>query len=110
MLSFFLRLGENRIEQLNRQEQIDIEISKMPCFETTRNLFLFEREMQVQMGRKMYENLNPLDIYTASKSNMEWIDDHHKNLEKIVKNPNKLIACSELAEYLKKMKNLKIET
>ena len=66
--------------------------------------------MQVNMGRKMYENLNPLDIYNASKSNMEWIDDHHKNLEKIVKNPNKLIACSELAEYLKKMKNLKIDT
>ena len=109
MLSFFLRLGENRIEQLNNQEQIDSEISKMPCFETARNLFLFEREMQVNMGRKMYENLNPLDIYNASKSNMEWIDDHHKQLEKIVKNPNKSTACEDLAIYLKKMKNLKIE-
>ena len=32
MLSFFLRLGENRIEQLNKQEKFDEEISKMPCY------------------------------------------------------------------------------
>lgn len=110
MLSFFLRLGENRIQQLNKQEKFDEEISKMHCYETIRDLFLFERAVQVSMARKMYENSNPLDIYNATKANMDWVDSHQMELDKILSNSNKSIACYNLSTYLKKVKKIKIDS
>ena len=72
MLSFLLRLGENRIEQLEKQDILDNKLKSLNCFYTVRNLFLFERAVQVQMSKKMYDNVNPLSIYDAPKESWKF--------------------------------------
>jgi len=108
MLSFLLRLGENRVEQLEKQDILDDKLKSLNCFYVVRNLFLFERAVQVQMSKKMYENVNPITIYDATKENMEWVDEHQKTIDNILntKGSTKTI-CNNLSAYVKKMKDLK---
>ena len=108
MLSFLLRLGENRIEQLEKQDILDNKLKSLNCFYTVRNLFLFERAVQVQMSKKMYDNVNPLSIYDATKENMEWVDKHQQSLETILNTEDSTkTICNNLSAYIKKMKDLK---
>ena len=90
------------------QFRLKCKIVSLNCFYTVRNLFLFERAVQVQMSKKMYDNVNPLSIYDATKDNMEWVDKHQQSLETILNTEDSTkTICNNLSAYIKKMKDLK---
>ena len=78
-------MGRIVLSNWKKQDILDNKLKSLNCFYTVRNLFLFERAVQVQMSKKMYDNVNPLSIYDATKENMEWVDKHQQSLETIFK-------------------------
>lgn len=105
MLSELWGMREVRVSQLEKQQRLDDQMSKLPCKETIIEFILVQRWMESLLSRQIYKETSIWHLYQGSQHYTQWRERELNLLQKILAPPlTPQEQCEKLKERLIQLK------